>query len=88
MSESPAAVVRELFRRINSGDTESALELMAPDVLLVVPPDASAEPDTYEGHDGARRYFAGFDGVLEEVRFDAPRARGDCGPTPCSPRCA
>ncbi len=70
MSQSPGAVVRELFTRINSGDTESALELMAPDVLLVVPPDASAEPDTYEGHDGARRYFAGFDGVFEEVRFD------------------
>jgi ketosteroid isomerase-like protein len=30
----------------------------------------SAEPDVYEGHDGARRYFAGFDGLIEDVRFE------------------
>jgi ketosteroid isomerase-like protein len=70
MSESPVAVVSALFERINSGDVESALELLTPDVVFVVPPDASAEPDTYEGHDGARRYFNGFDGVLAEVRFE------------------
>lgn len=70
MSESPVAVVRALFERINSGDVESALDLLTPDVVFVVPPDASAEPDTYEGHDGARRYFNGFDGVLAEVRFE------------------
>lgn len=70
MSESPAAVVRGLFEHINSGDIESALEMMAPDARLVVPPEASAEPDTYEGHEGVRRYLAGFDGVLEDVRFE------------------
>ena len=70
MRESPVAVVRELLERINSGDVESGLELLTPDVVFVVPPDASAEPDTYEGHEGARRYFNGFDGVLDEVRFE------------------
>jgi ketosteroid isomerase-like protein len=70
MSESPAAVVRQLFERINSGYVESVVELLAPDSLFVVPPDASAEPDTYEGHEGARRYLGGFDGVLDEVRFE------------------
>ena len=42
---------------------------MAEDAVFVVPPEASAEPDTYEGHAGARRYFAGFDGALDEVSF-------------------
>ena len=31
----------------------------------------SAEPDTYHGHDGVRRYFEGFDGMLEDVRYEA-----------------
>jgi ketosteroid isomerase-like protein len=70
MSESPVAVVRALFERVNSGDVESVIELLAPDARFVVPPEASAEPDTYEGHEGARRYFRGFDGVLDDVRFD------------------
>jgi ketosteroid isomerase-like protein len=63
-------VVRALFERVNSGDVESVIELLAPDARFVVPPEASAEPDTYEGHEGARRYFRGFDGVLDDVRFD------------------
>jgi ketosteroid isomerase-like protein len=70
MSGSTEAVVRELFERINVGGIESMLELLAPDGVFVVPPEASAEPDTYRGHDGARRYWGGFDGVLDEVRFD------------------
>jgi ketosteroid isomerase-like protein len=70
MSESPAAIVRAFFDRANASGTDGALELLAPDAVLVVPPEASAEPDTYRGHDGARRYFSGFEGVLEEVRFE------------------
>jgi ketosteroid isomerase-like protein len=70
MSESPVAVVRALFERVNSGDVEFVIELLAPDTRFVVPPEASAEPDTYEGHEGARRYFRGFDGVLDDVHFD------------------
>jgi ketosteroid isomerase-like protein len=49
---------------------EAALPLLADDVVVVVPPALSAEPDVYEGHEGARRYFAGFDGAIDEVRFD------------------
>jgi ketosteroid isomerase-like protein len=44
---------------------------MDEDILIVIPPDVSAEPDTYRGHDGARRYFAGFEGMLEDVRYEA-----------------
>jgi ketosteroid isomerase-like protein len=70
MSESPVAVVRALFERVNAGEIDRALELLAPDSVFVVPPEASAEPDTYRGHDGARRYFSGFDGILDDVRFE------------------
>jgi ketosteroid isomerase-like protein len=70
MSQSPPAVVRALFERVNAGDIDGTIELLAPDAVFVVPPEASAEPDTYRGHDGARRYFSGFDGVLDDVRFE------------------
>ena len=70
MSESAIAIVRALFERANFGDIDAVLALLAPDSVMEVPPEASAEPDTYRGHEGARRYFAGFDGILDEVRFD------------------
>jgi ketosteroid isomerase-like protein len=70
MSESAAVLVRRLFDRLEQAGVEPALELLAADALLIVPPEASAEPDTYEGRAGARRYFAGFDGVLDDVHFE------------------
>jgi ketosteroid isomerase-like protein len=35
----------------------------------VVPPSMSAEPDTYEGPDGAQRYMDGFQGLVDGVYF-------------------
>jgi ketosteroid isomerase-like protein len=70
MSESPVAVVRALFEHANAGEIDRVIDLLAPDSVFVVPPEASAEPDTYRGRDGARRYFSGFDGALDGVRFE------------------
>jgi ketosteroid isomerase-like protein len=63
-------LVRELFRRFGHEGLESALELISEDAVFEVPGSMSAEPDVYEGHDGARRYFAGFEGLLDDVRFE------------------
>ena len=49
---------------------DGALELLSEDFVVVVPPSMSAEPDVYEGHAGAIRYFQGFDGLIEDVRFE------------------
>ena len=70
MSESNVEVVRRLFEQYASGGVEAALEVMAEDIEIVIPPEVSAEPDTYRGHEGARRYFAGFEGMLEDVRYE------------------
>lgn len=70
MSAPAAELLRELFELYRRAGVEAALPLLADDVVVVIPPTLSAEPDVYEGHDGARRYFAGFDGAIEEVRFD------------------
>jgi ketosteroid isomerase-like protein len=70
MAGSNVEVARSLFDRFASGSIEAALELMSDDLVVVVPPSMSAEPDTYEGHEGVRRYFDGFDGQIEDVRFE------------------
>jgi ketosteroid isomerase-like protein len=64
------AVVLEAFRLFAEGDLETALTLVAEDVVIEIPGDMSAEPDVYEGHAGARRYFAGFEGTLDDLGFE------------------
>jgi ketosteroid isomerase-like protein len=71
MSKSNVEVVQRLFDLYGSGGMEAALEVMDENVLIVIPPELSAEPDVYRGHEGARRYFAGFDGMLEDVTYEA-----------------
>jgi ketosteroid isomerase-like protein len=70
MAPSNLDLVRELFERFNGNDREALFELFAEDFVADVPASLSAEPDVYEGHDGLRRYLAGFEGLLEEVRFE------------------
>jgi ketosteroid isomerase-like protein len=64
-------VVRRLFELYASGGMEAALEVLDEELVIVIPPEMSAEPDSYHGHDGARRYFAGFDGMIEELSYEA-----------------
>jgi ketosteroid isomerase-like protein len=64
------AIVRRLFERFAEGGIEAAVPCMDEELLIEIPPDMSAEPDTYHGHEGARRYFAGFDGMIEDVRYE------------------
>jgi ketosteroid isomerase-like protein len=70
MAEPNAELVRELYERINGGDPDSSYELLSEDFVAEVPPSLSAEPDVYEGHAGVRRYMDGFQGHLDDVRFE------------------
>src|SRR5215207_2182788 len=71
MAESNVSVVRRLLEHFADGQLEGALEVLSDDFVAVIPPSLSAEPDVYEGHDGARRYFAAFDGLMDDVRYEA-----------------
>jgi len=62
-------VVQELFGRLAAGRLDDSLALLHPDVVIVIPPSMSAEPDTYTGLEGAQRYMDGFTGLMDEVRF-------------------
>jgi ketosteroid isomerase-like protein len=71
MSESNVEVVRRLFTLYASGGIEAVLEVMDEDIVIVIGSEMSAEPDSYHGHEGVRRYFAGFEGMIEDVRYEA-----------------
>jgi ketosteroid isomerase-like protein len=66
-------VVRRGFEAFNSGDMERILAFADSDFEAIVPPELSAEPDTYRGHDGIRRYFQSFEDVMDEIRFQPER---------------
>ena len=76
---SSSAVVRTMLDALNSKGTEAALEWFAEDFHGEVPPELSAEPDSYDGHDGVRRYFDSFHEIVDDLRFDAEELI-DAGP--------
>jgi ketosteroid isomerase-like protein len=69
MSRENVETMREGFEAFNSADIERILAFIHPDFEAEIPPEFSAEPDTYRGHDGARRYFESFQDVMDEIRF-------------------
>jgi ketosteroid isomerase-like protein len=69
MSQANVELVRRGFEAFNSEDIERILAFAHPDFEAVVPPELSAEPDTYRGHDGLRHYFESFQDAMAEVRF-------------------
>ena len=71
VGEANVEVVRRLFELYGSAGIDAALEVLDEEIVIVIPPDLSAEPDTYHGHEGARRYFDGFQGMLEDIRYEA-----------------
>jgi ketosteroid isomerase-like protein len=65
-------VLERMFAAFEQGDVEAALEFIDRDFVAVVGPELSAEPDVYRGHEGVRRYIAGFEG-MEDVLLTPER---------------
>ncbi|HMD56250.1 MAG TPA: nuclear transport factor 2 family protein [Solirubrobacteraceae bacterium] len=80
MSQENVEIVRAALEAFNSEDIERILDFIHRDVEIEIPPDVSAEPDTYRGHDGMRRYFHSFRDAMDEIRFQAERI-WDAGPS-------
>jgi len=70
VSRSKVEVVQALFDGYAERGIDGVLEVMHEDVVIEIPPDLSAEPDNYYGHDGVRRYFEGFTGMIDDVRYE------------------
>jgi uncharacterized protein len=69
MSQEHLEIIRRVYAAFNSGDMERVLALIHPDFETAVGPELSAEPDTYRGHDGIRRYFNSFREAMDEIQF-------------------
>ena len=70
MSESNAEVMRKALEGFAREGFEPLLPLLAPDFELTTPPGLAAEPDTYRGEEGMRRYWESFYEVMEEIRIE------------------
>ena len=73
MSQENVETLRQVFEAFNSGDMGRILAFTHPDLEAEIPPGISAEPDTYRGHDGIRRYFQSFEDAMDEIRFQPER---------------
>jgi ketosteroid isomerase-like protein len=70
VSRQDVELVRSMLETLNVSGVEAALDQIHPDFEGITPPELSPEPDTYRGHEGIRRYFAGFEGVMDQVRWE------------------
>jgi ketosteroid isomerase-like protein len=64
-------LVRRGFEALRDGDVDGLMPLIHPEFEATTPPQLAAEPDTYRGHEGVRRYFESFYDAMEWVSFDA-----------------
>lgn len=78
MSQENVDLVRQMLSAFNSEDIERVLALTHRDLVIEIPPSVSAEPDTYRGHEGMRRYFQSFREAMYEIRFE-PEVLRDAG---------
>jgi uncharacterized protein len=70
MNATNADLVRERFGPMRDGDVEALLPLIHPEFEVTTPPALAAEPDTYRGHEGIRRYFESFYESMDRVSFE------------------
>jgi ketosteroid isomerase-like protein len=73
MSQENVEAVRRGLEALNSGNLEDILAFVHPDFEAEIPPELSAEPDTYRGHEGVRSYLQSFQDVMDEIRFQPER---------------
>jgi ketosteroid isomerase-like protein len=70
VSSEDVEIARAGYEALSSGDIDTVLEFFHPEFEVTTPASLSAEPDTYRGHDGVRRYFASFYEVMDDIRFE------------------
>ena len=71
VSVNDVEMVRSGFEVLARDGVDAMLELVHPDFEMTTPAALSAEPDTYRGREGMRRYWDSFDGGMENVEFIA-----------------
>jgi ketosteroid isomerase-like protein len=70
VASSNLELVRQGFVDLNERGVEAMLPLFDPEFEVTTPPGLAAEPDTYRGPEGIRRYFDSFYEAMDEVHFE------------------
>jgi ketosteroid isomerase-like protein len=63
-------IVRRSFAALADRGVEALIPLLHPEFEFTTPPELAAEPDTYRGEEGLRRYFDSFYEVMDEIHFE------------------
>jgi ketosteroid isomerase-like protein len=71
MAAKNVELVRQGFESLREGDVDALIPLIHPEFEATTPPALAAEPDTYRGPEGIRRYFESFYEVMDRVTFEA-----------------
>jgi ketosteroid isomerase-like protein len=69
--DSNVDLIRQGFEALNERGVEALLPFIHPEFEVTTPPGLAAEPDTYRGPEGIRRYFDEFYEAMDRVTFDA-----------------
>jgi ketosteroid isomerase-like protein len=69
-SEANLELVRRGFEALGEGGVEGLLPFIHPEFETTTPSGLAAEPDTYRGPEGIRRYFDSFYEAMDEVSFE------------------
>jgi ketosteroid isomerase-like protein len=73
VAETNLDLVRGGFQTLNQGGVEALLPFIHPEFEVTTPAGLAAEPDTYRGPDGVRRYFESFYEAMDRVEFAPQR---------------
>ncbi len=73
--------IEEALRAYSEGGVEAMLPFVHPEFSMTTTAEIAAEPDTYQGHDGIRRYFESFFEVMDKVEIEPLEieSRGESG---------
>jgi ketosteroid isomerase-like protein len=78
VSERDVELLRDGFSQLAEEGYEPLLPLVHPEFEMTTPPGIAAEPQTYRGAEGMRRWWESFYEVMDEVQV-VPREYHDAG---------
>jgi ketosteroid isomerase-like protein len=67
----PVEVVRAAMAALAADGVDGMVEYIHPEFVMSTPAEIAAEPDTYRGHEGVRRWFESFYEVMDRVDLEA-----------------
>jgi ketosteroid isomerase-like protein len=73
VSEESVEIVRATYAAMADGDPDAMLPFISEDFEMITPSSLAAEPDTYRGHAGVRRWYETFYEAVDSIRFETTR---------------